>query len=1035
MDLQEFEQVKRTISSGSNLGRVDKDVYYWEPKSLRIRTINWSYVFLAEYLPMAYGLAIATVSCLMVSQLYMWRLEDFRRAWHLLQEPLVMQVIGAAALILAYMSQHKPSVYCLENLVYKPPQDWEVSQKQIVKMLEAQHCFNEASIDFQQRILDNSGTGPSTHWPPGILGSRDGNTEAVCNMAAARNEAQEVMFSLVRDLLKRSKVKPQQIDFLIVNCSLFCPTPSLCAMVCNEFGLRQDVRSYNLGGMGCSANVISVDLAKQLLENRPGSRALVISMENITQNLYKGNDKSMLLQNTLFRCGGCALLLSSRVLDSMKAKYKLLYTFRSQLSDDNSYNCVYQKQDSEGNSGVALSKDIVKVAGRALRQNFVQLGPHVLPVREQVKVLCNHFMMRLTTLAKQRAWPLSARLATPEGYTPNFSKGIDHFCIHAGGRAVIEGVQKNLKLTERQIRPSVQTLYDWGNTSSSSIWYETEWIERFGDLHPGERILQISFGSGFKCNSAVWVALRLDRSKQGQPLKPAEVSKHSIHSEKGNAAKDLGGCAEGAAKSLRDTGGKRFQPGGCVGCKSRTGADETSANSVEACTPEQGECYFEAAGGGGVSRPGQQLLVSATGRAPAGDAELGCWAHAALEHLRFPVFGATAGQAGRVNEEQGTANIAWRFAQLGLKEPRTQILVVNAQPLLPELTLQGPANAAQALCEPLPGKKASSRTAADIVLQKLQLSGHGESVSSDEPSAKDILSLSHALTVSGVLSLEAYAEMRRLLRRTAARLDESTFVPLPARSEGEVSWDQPRVLGYLGDGDVAVLWKPPNWTVSLGREDLEPDGAENGAAAGADGGLPLQDWVSATLGVRHAVCKDRSHDYGLAHRLDRFTSGAVLCATSYAGLYLTQLEFATRRVGKIYLALCVGLVRCNRLVEAPLSGGRKADGSWHSYVDTAGRTARTEILEIRLHTGRQHQIRAHLASEGHALVGDSQYGGPVPQWCPRTFLHASRVALEGGEVTCPLPRDLLDALAKLEPCSKACRALKLRAQQEENPVL
>ena len=93
-----------------------------------------------------------------------------------------------------------------------------------------------------------------------------------------------------------------------------------------------------------------------------------------------------------------------------------------------------------------------------------------------------------------------------------------------GGRAVIEGVQKNLKLTDRQIRPqlgdvklrqmvgdhhwpfradkfivfimaiswfwqsrakklwlrSVQTLYDWGNTSSSSIWYETDWIERFG---------------------------------------------------------------------------------------------------------------------------------------------------------------------------------------------------------------------------------------------------------------------------------------------------------------------------------------------------------------------------------------------------------------------------------------------------------------------------------------------------------------------------------------------------------------------------
>jgi len=528
-DLQDFDEPKmRSVSMGSNLDHVDKDVYYWEPKSLRIRTINWSYVFLSEYLPYTYGLAIATVASLMISQLYVWRLDDFLRAWYLLREPLVMQVIGASALILAYLSQHKPSVYCLENLVYKPPEEWKVSRQDILKMLEAQQCFTDASIDFQRRILENSGTGEATHWPPGILASRDGQTEATCDMNAAREEAKEVMFSLVRDLLQRTKVKAKQIDFLIINCSLFCPTPSLCALVCNEFGLRQDVRSYNLGGMGCSANVISVDLAKQLLENRPGSRALVLSMENITQNLYKGNDKSMLLQNTLFRCGGCALLLSSRLLDSMKAKYKLLYTFRAHLSDDNSYNCVYQKQDADGNSGVALSKDIVKVAGRALRQNFVQLGPHVLPLREQARVLCNHFFVRTISVAKQRKWPLAERFTVPEGYTPNFSKGIDHFCIHAGGRAVIEGVQKNLKLTDRQIRPPVQTLHDWGNTSSSSIWYETDWIERFGDLHPGERILQISFGSGFKCNSAVWVALR-HRSKRGEPLQP-DVSKEDVSS-------------------------------------------------------------------------------------------------------------------------------------------------------------------------------------------------------------------------------------------------------------------------------------------------------------------------------------------------------------------------------------------------------------------------------------------------------------------------------------------------------------------------
>lgn len=518
-DLQDFDLRKRSLSIGSNLGHVVKDVYYWEPKSLRIRTINWSYVFLAEYLPYAYGFSIAAVGVLLAYRLYMWRLDELMRVWSLLQDPLMMQVIGAAALIIAYASQHKSSVYCLENIVFKPPEEWQVSREEVLTMMRAQGCFNDSSMEFQERILDNSGTGESTHWPPGSLRSKDGVTKGQCDMEAARDEAHIVIFELVSELLKRTRVKPQKIDFLIINCSLFCPTPSLCAMVCNKFGLRQDIRSYNLGGMGCSANVISVDLAKQLLENRPGSLALVVSTENITQNLYRGNQKSMLLQNTLFRCGGCALMLSSRMSDSMRAKYKLLYTFRTHLSDDNSYNCVFQKEDDEGNSGVALSKDIVKVAGRAMRQNFVQLGPHVLPLREQAKVLCNQFVMRLVSQAKKRSWPFAGRLSVPQGYTPNFSKGIDHFCIHAGGRAVIEGVQQNLNLSDRQIRPSVQTLHDWGNTSSSSIWYETDWIERFGDLHPGERILQISFGSGFKCNSAVWVALRVEKSKQGKPLK------------------------------------------------------------------------------------------------------------------------------------------------------------------------------------------------------------------------------------------------------------------------------------------------------------------------------------------------------------------------------------------------------------------------------------------------------------------------------------------------------------------------------------
>jgi len=139
----------------------------------------------------------------------------------------------------------------------------------------------------------------------------------------------------------------------------------------------------------------------------------------------------------------------------------------------------------------------------------------VLPIRELVWTFFSQVAVNVMSKAKKAGWNVNV----PRPYVPNFAKGIDHFCIHAGGRAVIDGVQKNLGLQENHVAPSKQTLHDWGNTSSSSIWYEAEWIERFGNLKRGDRILQVAFGSGFKCNSAVWLALRVDESKLGVPLK------------------------------------------------------------------------------------------------------------------------------------------------------------------------------------------------------------------------------------------------------------------------------------------------------------------------------------------------------------------------------------------------------------------------------------------------------------------------------------------------------------------------------------
>lgn len=79
-----------------------------------------------------------------------------------------------------------------------------------------------------------------------------------------------------------------QINFVITNSSLFNPTPSLSAAIMNHFKMAATTINYSLGGMGCSAGVIALDLARELLTTHPNSVALVVSHENITRSYYTG---------------------------------------------------------------------------------------------------------------------------------------------------------------------------------------------------------------------------------------------------------------------------------------------------------------------------------------------------------------------------------------------------------------------------------------------------------------------------------------------------------------------------------------------------------------------------------------------------------------------------------------------------------------------------------------------------------------------------------------------------------------------------
>lgn len=418
---------------------------------------------------------------------------------------LPWQLVLVLILVVWNFSQKNGPVYLLDFDTFEPPEDWKVSQEETIELMKKQPCFNQESIDFMERMIKQSGVGPATAWPPSILRCCKDGEKYDPTMSASREEAELVMFSVVRNVLEKTKMKPRDIDVLIVNCSLFSPTPSLCAMIINEFKMRQDICTYNLSGMGCSAGLISVELAKNILAGRPNTNVLIVSTEIISPNLYLGNDRSFLLQNILFRCGGAAIVLSNRWTDAFRAKFKLLHVVRTQYVSDESAGCVYETQDENNIRGVRLSKDLVKVAGRAMEKNFTMLGPLVLSFSEQFKTV---FWMIVRELFKRINGMLGTGLPKISPYIPDFKRGIDHFCIHAGGRGVIDGIEKNLQLAPCHVEASRHTLYTYGNTSSSSIWYEMKYTCDRMSLKSGQRVLQLAFGSGFKCNTAVWLSLR-----------------------------------------------------------------------------------------------------------------------------------------------------------------------------------------------------------------------------------------------------------------------------------------------------------------------------------------------------------------------------------------------------------------------------------------------------------------------------------------------------------------------------------------------
>ncbi|KAL7602344.1 hypothetical protein Lser_V15G27167 [Lactuca serriola] len=414
---------------------------------------------------------------------------------HFIPEAKLMLItLLICLLLLGFFITRRTSrvVYLLDFACYKPPDAQKITKQYCIEKLKHMGNSSEETVQFMKTILGKLGHGDSTYIPEVFLK----NDSDPC-MKEARREMEMSVFGSIDMLLAKTGVRCEDIGILVVNCSLYNTMPSLSSMIVNKYKLKENIISYNLVGMGCTAGLIAIGLAQNLLQVHHDSYALVMTTEGVTENCYVGDDRSKLLSNGIFRVGGAAILLSNRPSDHRNCKYKLLHTVHTNISSsDLSYNCIFEEEDEAGIRGVTITKDLFKVAPTVIRSNVTVLGKQILPLSEKLRYLKN-------TIAKKLR-----PTANIQPYIPNYSNSVELFLPHSSGKPMLDALQKNLGFDEIAMEPSRMTLYRFGNTSSSSIWYELAYAEAKGRVKKGYRVWQIALGSGFKCSSVVWRAMR-----------------------------------------------------------------------------------------------------------------------------------------------------------------------------------------------------------------------------------------------------------------------------------------------------------------------------------------------------------------------------------------------------------------------------------------------------------------------------------------------------------------------------------------------
>src|SRR5579863_5196292 len=245
------------------------------------------------------------------------------------------------------------------------------------------------------------------------------------------------------------------------------------------------------------------------------------------------------------------------------------------------------------------------------------------------------------------------------------------------------------------------------------------------------------------------------------------------------------------------------------------------------------------------------------------------------------------------------------------------------------------------------------------------------------------------------------------------------------------------------DDDLAIINKPAGMMVHAGAGAIGPNGEDRRNRGTLVNALLHHFSTLSAVGGQLRP--------GIVHRLDKETSGLIVVAKNDDAHRKLAAQFAQREVKKTYIALVHGWPKQERgTINAPISrdpvrrirmtthtrgtGGRDAVSHYSVVRRLETAYGKFTLVEVKIDTGRTHQIRVHMASLGHAMVGDVLYGAPREMRArrgratdsgaaislPRNFLHAAQLELthprtgEKISLDSPLPPELHAFLATLE---------------------